>query len=139
MKTPESLAALNNLRDLDDAAQMSAFVNVLDELGTELSSEAHEVLFRVLERFPEDDGYGTFWTLLHLLEATPDYENELVRSLERQPNEFNVLMLHRMLNVDVQWIGEVEIVDLLRAVVEHPRTPDEVRDLARDLVAENAM
>ena len=138
MEIESIIEALDNLRDLDDEAQMAVMLRALDELGETPRSAANEALFRVLERFPEHDGYGTFWTILHLLEATPDYEGELVHSLQRQPNEITVLMLSRILNIGIDNIGEVEIVALLRLVVENPRTPVEVAELARELIAEQA-
>ena len=138
MNLENIVTALDNLRDLEDQAQMSALLRALDALSEVPQAAASEHLFRVLERFPESDGYETFWTILHLLEDTPDYENELIRSLRRQPNEFNVLMLSRMLNVGVHKIGEVEVFNLLHQVVENSRTPLEVELLARELIAEHA-
>lgn len=140
MKTETILRALNELHDLDDAAQMQALMNALDRLGEQLPSEpaVTEALFGVLERFPESDGYGTFWTILHILEDTPHYESALLRSVRRQPNEFTVLMLNRLWNAEVATIGETKILDLLREVVANPRTPAEIGELARELRAEKS-
>src|ERR1700723_1101145 len=72
----------------------------LDDLSAELweaglYSVAVEDLLAVFERFPEDDGAGVFWSILHGLEALTGYEPALVRSVQKRPSEFGVLMVGR--------------------------------------------
>ncbi len=66
-----------------------------------------KALFGIFERYPEDDGNGVFWTILHGLERLPNYEPALVSSVRRQPTEFNVLMVNRILNTGQESIGGV--------------------------------
>lgn len=55
------------------------------------------VLFRIFERFPEDDGAGVFWSIVHGLESTDlNYEGPLRESLLRQPSELGQIMLRRL-------------------------------------------
>jgi len=54
-------------------------------------------LFRVFERFPDDDGAGVFWSIVHGIElADLDYEKPLRESLSRQPSELGRIMLVRL-------------------------------------------
>ncbi|HDR8953553.1 hypothetical protein [Burkholderia vietnamiensis] len=55
------------------------------------------VLFRIFERFPEDDGAGVFWSIVHGLESSDlNYEGPLRESLLRQPSELGQIMLRRL-------------------------------------------
>ena len=72
----------------------------LDELVAELWQAGHPQqaipeLLSVFERYPEEEGFGAVWGVLHGLEALPNYEPELLRSLARQPSEFGVRMVGR--------------------------------------------
>lgn len=127
MNIQDMVAILNRFQDIDDEKQMDEMIEVVDQLNKSPQCEVSEALFRIWERFPEDDGYETFWTILHVLEHTPHYETELLKSVARQPNEFNVLMINRMLNSHIQSIGEPDLRDLLKQVMEDERTPQSVR------------
>lgn len=77
----------------------------LDHLLSELwsvgqpPSESLSVLFGVFERFPEDDGAGVFWTIVHCIEGLPyDYEPLLRESYSRVPSEMANVMLIRLAN-----------------------------------------
>ena len=72
-------------------------------------ARALPTLFGVFERFPEHDGYGVFWTLLHGIEAIPGYEAELVASLRRKSTEFGRTMVKRLRKAGIE---RVEGVDL---------------------------
>ena len=74
----------------------------------------------VFERFPEQDGYGVFWGILHALEACDGYEAELLVSVQRKPCEFNVLMINRLLNADVYEVEGHSLEDVLRSVAVNP-------------------
>jgi hypothetical protein len=64
---------------------------------TNISAPCLPTLFRIFERFPEDDGAGVFWSIVHGIESTNlDYERPLRESLSRQPSEFGRLMLRRL-------------------------------------------
>lgn len=54
-------------------------------------------LFRVFERFPEDDGAGVLWSIVHGVEGLDlDYEQPLRDSLARQPSDMGKIMLARL-------------------------------------------
>lgn len=64
---------------------------------TEISQGCLSTLFRVFERFPEEDGAGVFWSIVHGVEATDlKYDDALRESLEHQSSEFGELMMSRL-------------------------------------------
>lgn len=134
MNIQRIIETLNNFQDVDDEKQMDGMIEAVAQLSESPQAAAAEALFRVCERFPEHDGYETFWSILHTLEATPDYEPELVKSIMRQPNEFNVLMINRMLNVGIRDIGDTDLVGLLRQAAQDERTPASVRENAEEFI-----
>lgn len=93
----------------------------------------------VFERFPEQDGYGVFWGILHALEACEGYELELLASVSRKPCEFNVLMVNRLLNAGVSEIQGQSLDGILRFVVSSPRaTAQAVHDAKHYLARREA-
>jgi hypothetical protein len=78
-----------NWRRLDD---------LLDELwGSGVREGQLAVLFRVFERFPNDDGAGVLWSIVHGVEALGfDYETQLRQSIARQPSLMANILLQRL-------------------------------------------
>lgn len=74
----------------------------LDTLLGELCSAgvpAHALpaLFGVFERFPDDDGSGVPWSIVHGIEALDvDYEQPLRDSLARRRSQMGEVMLGRL-------------------------------------------
>lgn len=111
----------------------------LDGMLNELwaSGEPHvgiEVLFKVFERFPEHDGYGVFWSIVHGLESLSDYEPALIDSLRRQPTEFNVLMVERILIGGVFSVAGREGLTLLKEVLAHPKATAQAKQNAAERI-----
>jgi hypothetical protein len=71
---------------------------LLDELWqSRASASSLPTLFRVFERFPDEDGSGVFWSILHGIESMDvDYEALLRESLSRQSSELGRIMLRRL-------------------------------------------
>jgi hypothetical protein len=91
------------LQDIDNFKPSSngnwlALESLLAELWeTGISQRCLNTLFRVFERFPEEDGAGVFWSIVHGVEATDlKYDATLQHSLERQSSEFGELMMNRL-------------------------------------------
>ena len=77
----------------------------LDELLAELRAdgsppvESVDVLLGVLERFPDSDGFGVLWSVVHGIESLPHpYEEQLRASHRRVPSEMSAIMLSRLAN-----------------------------------------
>ena len=89
------------LADIDAFHPLDGFWRPLDDLLAELwsagvPSAAFPVLLRVFDRFPEEDGAGVFWSIVHGLESLPDYEPALRASAAAAPAEFKQIMLDRI-------------------------------------------
>ncbi len=107
-------------------------LRLLDEtVGAVNSAACGEKEFRALlgvfERFPEDDGYEVFWSIVHCLEACAGYEQTLVESVTRCPVEFNVLMINRLLNGGVVQINKRSLLSVLDSVSSNPAASAEVK------------
>jgi hypothetical protein len=77
----------------------------LDDLLSELwlagqpPIDALPILFGVFEKFPEEDGAGVLWSIVHGVEALSySYESLLRESHDRRPSEMSEVMLIRLNN-----------------------------------------
>ncbi len=113
----------------------------LDSLLVELwqagrPEQAIPELLGLFERYPEEDGYGVMWSVLHGLESLPNYEPELLRSLARQPSEFGVRMVGRLLNAGMREVGDVSLLDTLHGLASTAKSPL-IRETARTFASRN--
>jgi hypothetical protein len=95
-------------------------------------AEALVPLFQVLERFPKDESAGVLWGVLHGIESYPNYEAQLVQSLQRHPTDLTVTMVRRMANSGYTSIAGHPLDSLYRAVLSHPKASDEAKESAQD-------
>src|ERR1700722_10852575 len=108
---------VNAITSTDDEKQLWQLGYALERFFELPDAANHlEVWFRLFERFPEDDGYESFWSILHAIEAQKDYEQLVVESVQRKPTRFPVLMLNRMVNAGQKYVGKVDILRLLEDV-----------------------
>src|SRR5262245_60002368 len=95
----EVVAAIDAVNSLDETAQLESLDRAITEYFADSDAAAHVgVWFRLFERFPEDDAHEMFWSILHGIEALPNYEPELIASLRLRPSRFPVMMVNRMMN-----------------------------------------
>jgi hypothetical protein len=93
------------------------------------------VWFRLYERFPEADGCGVFWSILHGIESQHGCETLVVESVRRQPSQFPLLMLNRLLNAGMRWASGVELLELLQQVAANEQCLPSVRRAAKSFLA----
>ena len=128
----------NIINDLNNYAPVNDEWDSLDELieeASEFSGEAIvKALLNVLERYPNNDGYGVFWSIVHSLEAIGGYEKELVNSISRQPHEMSILMLNRLINGNVTEIDGELIVNILLNISKNESFEKEFREQAKGFV-----
>jgi hypothetical protein len=129
----ESLKNFDSPHNEDQLRELERVVGSL--LPEHCGKEEIRSLLGVFERFPDDDGYGIFWSILHFLEACSDYEPLLVESVQRKPVEFNVQMLNRLLNSGVTDIGEHSLYLLLESVAMNQAAQQSVRRSAEQFLA----
>lgn len=91
-------------------------------------------LLSVFERFPEDDGYGIFWSIVHCLETCEGYESALIESVTRSPAEFNILMVNRLLNGGVTEIEGQPLLSVLVSAASNPAASARARESAKGFV-----
>jgi hypothetical protein len=90
------------LNDIDSFAAENGnwlgLERLLEELwGVGVPAADLPALFRVFERFPEDDGSGVLWSIVHGVESLPfNYEHALRASMARQPSFMGRVMLKRL-------------------------------------------
>lgn len=104
---PRIITKLDTIKSVEDEGELALLDQAIEALfSTQSPERAIDALFRIYERFPESDGYGVFWSILHALEAMPGYEQRLIESVRRQPMEFNLNMVNRLLNANITHIGD---------------------------------
>ncbi|WGG53223.1 hypothetical protein [Rugamonas sp. DEMB1] len=94
---PQILQDINNFEPTRDGSWLGLEALLSELWKTQISQGCLSTLFRVFERFPEEDGAGVFWSIVHGIESTNlAYEAALQASLERLPSEFAELMINRL-------------------------------------------
>lgn len=101
-----------------------------------LNTSSRVGILSVFERYPKEDGFGVIWGVLHGLESLRNYEQELLRSLARQPSEFGVCMVGRLLNAGIREVGGISLLDTLRELAVTAKSP-RIRETAVGLVSRN--
>jgi hypothetical protein len=81
----------------DDWRPLDALLADLWEAGVR---ETHiPSLLRVFERYPDEDGSGVLWSIVHGIEALPfDYESALRDSMSRRVSVMGRVLLQRLEN-----------------------------------------
>ena len=92
--------------------------------------------FRLFESCPGFDGNELFWSILHGLEKCPRYAALAVKSARCRPTEFPVLMIQRMLNGGITFVGAADLRGVLRAVAANPAASAELRADAAEFLGE---
>ncbi|HEX3159728.1 MAG TPA: hypothetical protein VHQ45_14505, partial [Gemmatimonadaceae bacterium] len=73
------VAAIERFTSPRDEKQLQELELALGAVAPASCTQAEfSLLLGILERFPDDDGSGVFWSIVHLLEATSGYEPALV-------------------------------------------------------------
>jgi hypothetical protein len=122
-----------------DEAQLQQLEKAVDAIRPQDCGQAEfRALLGVFERFPEDDGYGIFWSIVHCLEACEGYESALIDSVARSPAEFNVLMVNRLLNGGLTEVDGQSLLAVLASVASNPMARSSARKSAQGFVAYQA-
>jgi hypothetical protein len=124
----EALTSFTNPKDAEQLQKLDALISQV--MPEECGEEELRSLFNVFERFPEEDGYGVFWSILHLLEACNGCDEALIKSVKRKPVEFNIRMVNRLLNSGTNMVGGESLIELLSTVAEAADVLPSVRESA---------
>jgi hypothetical protein len=129
------VADIDSISSIDDVQELEKLQHSLEALFAIPNHErAAGTLYHLFERFPEGDASGLFWSVMDDLEQMPGYEQELIQSVKRQPSEFSLRMVNRLLNNGVTRVGDVDLLELLMTVADDPTQPESVRTWAREFV-----
>ena len=136
MKKNDVLSAIKSIDSVEDVEQLEILQNSLDKLFVlpNLSKEEIETLFGLYEKFPTSDGYGLFWSVLHKIEASGNYESLLIESIQRKPALFTLSMIKRILNSGIYFVGDINLLNLLSQVANDKNQLEILRQDAQDFI-----
>ena len=136
MKKSDLLSEIESIDSVEDVEQLEILQNSLDKLFVlpNLSKDEIEALFGFYEKFPTSDGYGVFWSILHKIEASGNYESLLVASVKRQPTLFTLLMVERLINKGIYLVGDTNLLNLLTQVANDKNQLESLRQDAQDFI-----
>lgn len=123
-----------------DSPEDEAQLQRLDELirgfsDVQPTRQDFEELLSVFERFPDHDGFGVFWSIVHCMEHFQGYEPALLESVRRTPGEFNLMMINRMLNTGITAVGNDSLLELLQTVAASANASEQAREIASNFIA----
>lgn len=127
-----NLDSIASVEDPDELQRLEDSVNRL--LASEKPEHGIDALLRVFERFPNKDGFGIFWSILHGLEGLPNYQEKLIESVNRHPSHFSLMMINRMLNAGQTEVKGTDLLSVLKRVATDERQEEEIRRDAQHLV-----
>lgn len=128
-------AALANFTNPNDEENLWALEQAAASQGsTPLTTEEIDAVLNLYERFPDEDGYGIFWSLLHAVEASAGYEGALFDSVSRAPGEFNVMLVGRLAKAGIVQIAGRDLPALLRAVAKRTDVSERARETAQEFL-----
>ena len=116
----QRLNAITSVREVEQLQELEAAVSLIDSAA--LTDGEYEAIYRLFERFPDDDAFGGFFSLLHKLEAQTGYETELLKSVKRQATEFNIEMVARIIRGGTNVVNGTNLLSLLEGVAQSGET-----------------
>lgn len=136
MQLQNIIATIENIKSAEDAEELRR----LDSAVVELFQSEHpeyglQSLLGVFERFPDKDGYGVFWGTLHGIESIVGYEHALIESVKRQPSEFSLLMINRLLNAGRLNVSDADLMSLLEEIANGTNNAESIREDAKKYLA----
>ena len=105
-----------------------ALDDLIEQAGASGSDLVVLPLLRILERNPDHDGYGVFWSIVHALEDIDGYETALVNSVLSNPHELSVMMLNRILNSGQTEIDGTPIIKILGNIASNEQFNSSIRE-----------
>ena len=112
----QRLNAITSVREVAQLQELEAAVCLMD--SDALTESECEAIYRLFERFPDDDAFGAFFSLLHKLEAHNGYETELLKSVNRRATEFNIEMVARIIRGGTNVVSGTNLMSVLQHVAQ---------------------
>jgi hypothetical protein len=131
----EIITEIDSLTNLELAVDLSRLEEIMDRyFNHPRSAEFLDVWFRLYERCPDDESEGLFWAILHGLETYPISDRLVVNSVVRNPSEFPLMMVNRMLNAGIKKVDGVDLMELLQRVATNDSCSPQIRENADDFL-----
>ena len=132
---PALIDNLASFTDAHDELQLRLLDETVGSIETHKCGENEiRALLSIFERFPDDDGYGVFWSILHCLEKCESYERLLIESVTRNPVEFSLSMVNRIINSGVSEIDGLSLHLLLESAITNVAASENTKDFARNFI-----
>ena len=96
-----------------------------------------EDLFKILERNPHFN-FGMPGNLIRLIEKhykEPDYKNYVIRSIERNPTEYNLWILQRLMNSFEKDEEREEGINIFKKILQET-TDDGIKEMLEDFMTD---
>lgn len=103
---------------------------IADEIILDAFALSQAVPHALIERSPGAD-LGTPGPLVHELEKIPGYQDLLIESLQRQPQELTVWMVNRILNAEVPGTTREKWLSILTAARNNANASENTKDEVR--------
>jgi hypothetical protein len=131
----KAIICLDSISSLEDQEDLQKLDDALQQLFTSGRAELGiDAVLRIFERFQDQVDLNIFWNMVHGLETLPNYEEKLFESVTRQPSEFSLLMINRILNAGIAEIQGVNLLDILKGVATDESQSDHIRERAQDFI-----
>jgi len=126
------IESFNNPKDEEQLRLLDEMIASLDP--KEMEKNDFSLLLNIFERFPENDGLGVFWSILHFLEACNYYEPVLIESIKKKPALFTITMLNRLLNAGIKNVKDTSLISVLETIEANDNVSENLRILARQFI-----
>lgn len=126
---------LNKISPNDDSLyEVDFLIERLYKLDSSVAKKAITPLFNIFERLNDGHYDDVLWSIIHGIEGLQDYEEDLINSVNRCPNEYNLLMLNRMLNAGQASYNATDFIELLKSVAEDNKVSAELKEQAKGYI-----
>jgi hypothetical protein len=95
------------------------------------SLEIVEAILQFMESHPEIE-YGIPGSLVHFVEAFPNYQEKIIESVERKPTPHTLWMLDRVITAEQDQRQRDALIAVLRRALENPAADLRARDRASE-------
>jgi hypothetical protein len=133
----EIVSSIDNLTSLEKDEDLSRLDELVDlYFKHPQAGEYLKVWFLLYERC-EDNSNDIFWSILHGIETYhPSADSLVVESVIRQPSEFPLMMINRLLNAGIERVGETNLLELLKEVATNVRYSSIIQENARNYLVD---
>jgi hypothetical protein len=132
--TREIASALEAFAGQDSGDLIALDALIVEAVSRDPDTDLDRALFGIFERFPQEDGRGVYWSIVHGLEGRGGYEEALLDSVRRSASPFALLMLNRIANDGQADCAGMSITSILTEVASSASASPEARQEAAEFL-----